>query len=102
MLCSSAGSNPAGRRTVAAPSISSIGGRVVVDTGTRDLGFIATGPGAMVTGSIVARAVPAWPRCRGSHLRMTLALMRWLRAMAETDAPGAKHWATTSRLNCSE
>ena len=102
MLCSSAGSNPAGRRTVTSFKISSIGGRSAFDTGTRGLAFIATGVGAMFTGTMLARAVPAWPRCRGSHLRMTLALMQWLRAMAETDAPGAKHWATTSRLNCSE
>ena len=100
MLCKSAGSNPAGKRTVASLKISSIGGRaraLVLDT--RGLGATATAAGSMVTGNIVAKAVEAALACRGNHLRITLALIRWLSAIAETDAPGTRHCATTSRLN---
>lgn len=66
--------------------------------GARRLGAGA-GAESIVTGSIAAAAVATRESRWGSHLRITLALMPWLRAMAETEAPGERHWATTSRLN---
>ena len=53
----------------------------------------------IVTGSSVAATCVALG-AMGSHLRITLALMPWLKAMADTEAPGAMHCATTSALNC--
>lgn len=102
MLRSSAGSNPAGSRTVASLKISSIGGRAcAIALDIRGRGLTTTAARSMLIGSIVAKAVEAALACRGSHLRITLALMRWLSAIAETDAPGTRHCATTSRLNWS-
>ncbi len=81
----------AGRRTVASFRISSIGARGAVDAGSRDFEVTVTLAGEMFTGSIVVGAAPGRPQYLGSHLRTTLALMRWLIATAETEAPGARY-----------
>ncbi len=100
MLRSSAGSNPAGKRTVAPARLSSMGGRAAASVGfIPGLGVTAAADGSMLTGSIVANDVDVPGLGRGSHFRMTLALMPWLRAIAETEAPGTWHWAMTSLLN---
>lgn len=79
MLRSSCASKPGGRRTMAPARLSSIGARAVA------------GAESIVTGniSVAASAIPGMRS--GSHLRMTLALIPWLRATADTEAPGARH-----------
>ena len=67
----------------------------------RGYGFTTTPAGCTLTGSIVATAADVPARPLGNHLRTTLALMPWLSAIPDTEAPGSRHWAATSRLNWS-
>ncbi len=101
MLRNSAASNPAGSRTVAAPRLSSMGGRVAPSAACMRacLGVGGRAAGVRSTGSIVATSLEPAAPYRGNHLRMTLALMPWLKAIPDTEAPGCRHRATTSRLN---
>ena len=86
MLRNFIGSNPAGKRTVAAPRLISMGGRIAPSGACLPgaFGLASRVAALMVTGSIAATAVEASASCRGNHFdRLTPSEKRYLRAMAQ-------------------
>lgn len=100
---SPAASKPGGSRTVPAPvTISMQDATAELAQGRPDDGS-CTGVSMTFTASMVAvdKAVGAPVACRArrTHLRMTLALMLWLNATADKEAPGSRHCAATWRCD---